>query len=519
MIADTTLRVGDTVRTPGYTSVGDGGGNTYQIVAAGTGTEDGGEYIDLSTHQAKGLFPGVMNVKQWGAVGDYVADDTAAIQAAVTYGVDNDVATFIPSGDYLITSSITASGNDVTIIGECMETTALQCSTALTGVAIDINSAGLTRYNRGKISDLKIVGTRTGAGNWYDYTHYTTHGIRVNETINGFLIERVRVVRTLTAGIELTGNTWFNTIRDCFVEECIGKGYVLGTNSNGVHVDACRAYRCTEGMDVNGCFGLNLSGIGLEDTLSWALRIRGESVVNVIGTWFEDHGMVTTTEGAIYVTGVTGDTTRPTQLNVTGCFFSAPGGYVVKGANAKILVAGCRDYGTDNIYDLDADCGLDDADTNFWNTTGTLYGGAGGTDVVYNCEGTWTPVVADAYTGGNTGTFDANATSQKWFKRGNLVTVIGRIENIDTTGMTAGNAICIQGLPFSFASTDYSTGTVQTNGVTVSGTHLVAVTNPSTTDTTIFFYDVNNAGNRSSLKVSDISGATDDMFFQITYSI
>lgn len=40
------LKVGDTVITNGYTVEGDGGGATYMVVANGTGTADGGSYID-----------------------------------------------------------------------------------------------------------------------------------------------------------------------------------------------------------------------------------------------------------------------------------------------------------------------------------------------------------------------------------------------------------------------------------------------------------------------------------------
>lgn len=84
MIADASLNVGDTVKTKGYISIGDGGDNEYDIVAAGTGTADGGSFIDLATHQAQGLFPrSVFNVQQWGASeAGSVAVNTTAIQAA-----------------------------------------------------------------------------------------------------------------------------------------------------------------------------------------------------------------------------------------------------------------------------------------------------------------------------------------------------------------------------------------------------------------------------------------------------
>lgn len=85
MIADTSLSVGDTVKTKGYTSIGDGGDNEYDIVAAGTGADDGGQFIDLVTHQAKGNFPrGVYTIEQFGlstTASDSV--NSAAILAAI----------------------------------------------------------------------------------------------------------------------------------------------------------------------------------------------------------------------------------------------------------------------------------------------------------------------------------------------------------------------------------------------------------------------------------------------------
>lgn len=119
MVADTTLNVGDHVRTLGYTTAGDGGGNEYDIVAAATGTDDGGTFIDLATHQAQGLFPGgKFLVKQWGAVGNGTTNDTAAIQAAID--ANSPVRVWFPAVDtgYKVTSALTVSGNSFYIGGD-----------------------------------------------------------------------------------------------------------------------------------------------------------------------------------------------------------------------------------------------------------------------------------------------------------------------------------------------------------------------------------------------------------------
>lgn len=85
MVASTTLIVGDTVRTLGYYSAGDGGGNDYRIVAAAAGTDDGGSYIDLNTHQAQGLFKARIDVKSFGAKGNDSTLNDDELQACHDY--------------------------------------------------------------------------------------------------------------------------------------------------------------------------------------------------------------------------------------------------------------------------------------------------------------------------------------------------------------------------------------------------------------------------------------------------
>ena len=93
MVADTTLVVGQIVEWIGYhngwaaTAEKPKGGNRAEIVAAGTGTDDGGSLITLSNGlQAKGLFiSGSACPTQFGAYFDGSNDDSTAWQSAVNY--------------------------------------------------------------------------------------------------------------------------------------------------------------------------------------------------------------------------------------------------------------------------------------------------------------------------------------------------------------------------------------------------------------------------------------------------
>ncbi len=90
---------------------------------------------------------------------------------------------------------------------------------------------------------------------------------------------------------------------------------------------------------------------------------------------------------------------------------------------------------------------------NMYLSGGVYLGGSGSANLLDDYEeGTWTPVVSDAATGGNT----ATCTTQlgRYRKVGNMITVSVKLVDIDRTGMTTGNAIYIQGLPFTAGAGD-----------------------------------------------------------------
>jgi hypothetical protein len=86
------------------------GGNKYEIVAANTGSDDGGLFINLpaSGLQAKGLFEnGIYNVNQWGCYNDGINVDTPFLLNAIA---SNKPLSW-NGGDYIIDATLTGSAS------------------------------------------------------------------------------------------------------------------------------------------------------------------------------------------------------------------------------------------------------------------------------------------------------------------------------------------------------------------------------------------------------------------------
>ena len=119
MVADTDLVLGQIAGFEGYFSAGDGGNNVGEVVTAATGTDDGGSFIDLPNTtpalQWRASFPGGKhNPKQWGAVGDGVADDSAAVLAALNF----TSRIYFLQGNYNLASWTTPTLSAVDIDGD-----------------------------------------------------------------------------------------------------------------------------------------------------------------------------------------------------------------------------------------------------------------------------------------------------------------------------------------------------------------------------------------------------------------
>jgi len=149
----------DAATAPAVTAVGlvyaaSNGSSLIGYVAAGTGGA-------VQTVQSK--LRQIVNIKDYGAVGDGVTDDTLAVQQAIT---NSTGGVFVPAGTYLITGVTLTTGKQ--LIGENRETSILKLKTALSGTGM-INATyadGIVVENL-TIDGSSLPGTKNGLINFF----------------------------------------------------------------------------------------------------------------------------------------------------------------------------------------------------------------------------------------------------------------------------------------------------------------------------------------------------------------
>jgi hypothetical protein len=127
-------------------------------------------------------------------------------------------------------------------------------------------------------------------------------------------------------------------------------------------------------------------------------------------------------------------------------------------------------------------------------------------------EGTFVPVLADATTGGNT---SPTVFTGKYTKIGRLVHVTLGLFNIDTTGMTSGNAMYVRGLPFTPTASVNSQGSCTLDRINFTGFVSAQV---STAGAYLFLNDMVDSALEVILTVASVvvSGGS-DMSISVTY--
>lgn len=241
----TLIAGGGFIEVKGRVSKYDGAGNVYQVVSSGTGTADGGLYINDtingSTFQLKGIFPdGRLTAEQFGAPASPTDASThlqAALDAASTIGIEKVDLT---RANYTSSAQLTVP-QLVFLNSDKQGKSKITFSSDVTGVLL--NGAGAGVSNRLQLQLDAGVSPRTGNGiqvgttspnvkanvcriscnlqDWGDLTAKTGDGINI---INGNFtrIEYANMENIGRDGLHVTQGSDTNAglIDQCYVNIC-----------------------------------------------------------------------------------------------------------------------------------------------------------------------------------------------------------------------------------------------------------------------------------------------------------
>jgi len=299
----------------------------------------------VRTAQAK--MRDIVSVKDFGAVGDGVADDTVAIQAAI----DAHDSIWFPKGTYKVSATIRAS-RVVNIDGDPEAT--LVAASGFTGISITKIGAPFTlkaifavfagtdigqqtNPRLGESGDKVTIGPmRLNCDNNCDY------GVLVNSCPGAQISTNVE--KANDTGIWAGPNCWGSAFRHNRVTACVNAGIYLGEACNGAAIYSPEIWGVTIKTG---------TGIYLDGTVAGVIGAIGNVFISggyiedcTNGVYLKDTGSVhlysVDIEGiddhAIYADCSAGNTYG--TITVNGCTLIA-GSHAIYNSNAYINVFGC----------------------------------------------------------------------------------------------------------------------------------------------------------------------------------
>lgn len=191
-------------------------------------TDNGGDLRDVEGTLQR-LTGEVISVKdpRFGAVGDGVTDDTAAIQAAINYCVNE--ALYFPSGTYKVTSQLSiasptfAAGETIKLYGDGPYNSVIAANGNFTALFVQ-DSAG----TKGGAYDLGIINTGNPymGGGAVTFNHATSVGIKLRDVFQ-FELDNV-IVEQFGAGLLINNYNYWS-------EGTFTKNFWARNNKIGVH--------------------------------------------------------------------------------------------------------------------------------------------------------------------------------------------------------------------------------------------------------------------------------------------
>lgn len=235
-----------------------------------------------------------VSVKDFGAVGDGVTDDTAALQTAVNQSSGKTL--FLPSGTYVISATLKL-GKNISLTGEGSEASIIKATHA--GVAVQVHEplpALGDAYNKNFENFGITTNVNTTFGFWIMRSIYCNY--------KNIQVLCPNTVGASYAGFRVSGAVYLNTFQGCISDTIqqgstkhLGRAWWIGGGENEVGSAfaatnentflTCRGIRADIGFDLDGANGCSMTACGGESCTTAGFSIRGK--YNTLDTpWIED---------------------------------------------------------------------------------------------------------------------------------------------------------------------------------------------------------------------------------------
>lgn len=411
----------------------------------------------------------VVNVLDFGAVGNGTTDDTAAIQAAINSLSATGGVVYLPINTYKITAPLTNTKSGVSLVGDGSAATII--SNSQTGDAIVFGDA-VNELTQCRIVGMKIQGSVTSGRGFYG-------------KIFGSQCELNDVyVNSGSVGIQLD-SCYVSKYYNVWVRSTVSHGIFVNNISHNTSFIGCKVQLAGgNGMVIQGCYNVLVTGSNFEfNQINQIAVSNGCAGVDIADNYFEGLMPFASGNAGVYVsTGANVVSVRnnfidatqsgPAGTDGTGTYLKVDGGtrihykensfvsiaatqrHVLFLSNAALCVAedlpqGCTYSNASSNSRIYVDIG-DEIGVNAYNSTAITYtnlawNACAATTELYDPKGEW------------------NAATSRFTPRDYGVYSWSAIAGVDSLGATASFSIRLYNITDSFEisrAQDYNAGVV-----------------------------------------------------------
>jgi hypothetical protein len=298
------------------------------------------------------------NVRNYGAVGDGVEDDSLAFKKAIKAAEKDGQPVYVPAGKYLITEVITlnsvtlygfnsgswtADNNDLpTVYHNNLEEPLFDvCTGSLSGLNIVVQ--GVTEETEEAAETIKVSGVGSRVNNIRIYQPYI--GIKATYNNTGrSVLDDILIVFAWNTGVDISGTWDIATLQNIEVWNPDQKypcpyAFRFGKN-DALHAANLFTFNAGKGFDFyntpdGGCWG-TFENCGVDLTSTGIFVGEGEHHLTFNGGTYWGHW---------YGVDVSNKTAKNTAITVTGSEFRFNGGNPIRVSGGRMAtVTGCNIY-------------------------------------------------------------------------------------------------------------------------------------------------------------------------------